>query len=96
MTRVVGAGQPARGSITLVVRLDLRDLEPNQRADATGRLADDLDVGSTVEIIVADPGQHAATIAGHLAELADGGIHIKLCGSSAELHAWLTALQAAS
>ena len=96
MTRLVGNAREARGTIELVVRLDLTATAPEQRTAELERLADHLDAGSTVEVIVADLGEHAATAAQHLHALIDGGVHVKLAGPPEELHAWLSAMRDAS
>lgn len=72
-----------RGSITLITRVD---------ATALPTLADQLDPGSTVEIVVTrDVPDNART---HLTELSAGGVHVKLVGTPEAHHAWLTTLQA--
>lgn len=84
MSRLVRSTE-ARGSISLITRVDATELPT---------LADHLDPGSTVEIIITDQVPHGAHP--HLTELAGGGIHIKLVGPPQALHAWLTALQVES
>ena len=88
MTRVVRSTE-ARGSISLRIRLDLTTIEPDHREAALGELADSLDTGSTIELIVAPVDDHELAAA-YLSELIDGGVHIALCGTPNELQDWLT------
>lgn len=96
MTRLVGNGREARGSIELVIRVDLTATAPEHRAAALGNLTESTDAGSTVEVVVADLADAADAAAEHLRNLVAGGVHVKLCGPPDALHAWLTALQSAS
>ena len=94
MSRVIGGNQ-ARGSISIVTRLDLHDVDLEHRSTVIGELARSLDAGSTVEIIVADLGEDAAATAQHLNELVASGVHVKLCGAPGPIHDWLIALRGA-
>lgn len=93
MTRLVGHGQTAPGSVEFVHLLDLRDIDLEQRPAAIDQLLDELEPGSTVEIIIAEIGDGAADVVRHLHELVDGGIHLKLCGASAARSEWIAAIR---
>ena len=90
MTRLVGNGQTTPGSIELVYRLDLHDIDLEQRPAAVDQLVDDLHPGATIEIIQADLTSAGKTaVIEHLAELAAGGVTVKLVGPPAQLTTWL-------
>lgn len=90
MTRLVGNAREARGSIEIVYRLDLNDLDPAERPDAISALVDDLEPGSTIEIITADLGDGTGRVTQLLDELLAGGIRVKLCGPPQAVRTWLT------
>lgn len=89
MTRLV-RGHEARGSVTLVNRIDLRAALPGHRAAATAALVDQLDTGSTVELVLPDLDDEAAAITGHVAELLHAGVHVKLVAPPGAHAMWLS------
>ncbi|HEY0889663.1 MAG TPA: hypothetical protein VGE38_08645 [Nocardioides sp.] len=94
MSRIIGRTE-ARGSVSTIARLDLNQLEPAQRCPALANLIDELDLGSTVEIVIADlpdAGKPEDSAARSLSQLVDAGVHVRLVGPPADLHRWLLAL----